>query len=216
MNKINENGRSMIEMLGVLAIIGVLSVGGIMGYSKAMMRYKTNKMIEQITVGTANIKAFFSRQGNYYGLSDSILRKANLLPEDMWKGDDRDDGPYDAFGNYIWFSAEPYEDEAGNVASNKGMRIEMENVPEEACIELLTHDWTVLGKDVIGETDRINCSDSYCEAFLRFPISLDNAVKMCSAAADVPGITSWMHFYIDTGHYYDGNIESSVETLNSL
>ena len=29
-------GRSMIEMLGVLAIIAVLSVGGIAGYSKAM------------------------------------------------------------------------------------------------------------------------------------------------------------------------------------
>ena len=32
----NYFGRSMIEMLGVLAIIGVLSVGGIAGYSKAM------------------------------------------------------------------------------------------------------------------------------------------------------------------------------------
>ena len=32
----NSFGRSMIEMLGVLAIIGVLSVGGIAGYSKAM------------------------------------------------------------------------------------------------------------------------------------------------------------------------------------
>ena len=39
----NQAGRSMIEMLGVLAIIGVLSVGGIAGYSKAMMQYKINK-----------------------------------------------------------------------------------------------------------------------------------------------------------------------------
>ena len=30
--EINQSGRSMIEMLGVLAIIGVLSVGGIAGY----------------------------------------------------------------------------------------------------------------------------------------------------------------------------------------
>ena len=41
----NESGRSMIEMLGVLAIIGVLSVGGIAGYSKAMMKYRINKKI---------------------------------------------------------------------------------------------------------------------------------------------------------------------------
>ena len=41
-------GRSMVEMLGVLAIIGVLSVGAIAGYSKAMMKYKLNKHAEQI------------------------------------------------------------------------------------------------------------------------------------------------------------------------
>ena len=43
----NPLGRSMIEMLGVLAIIGVLSVGGIAGYSKAMEKYKLNKVTEQ-------------------------------------------------------------------------------------------------------------------------------------------------------------------------
>ena len=44
----SENGRSMVEMLGVLAIIGVLSVGAIAGYSKAMMKYKLNKHAEQM------------------------------------------------------------------------------------------------------------------------------------------------------------------------
>ncbi len=41
-------GRSMIEMLGVLAIIGVLSVGGIQGFSKAMETYQSHKQLEQI------------------------------------------------------------------------------------------------------------------------------------------------------------------------
>ena len=43
-----SSGRSMVEMLGVLAIIGVLSVGAIAGYSKAMTKYKLNKQTEQI------------------------------------------------------------------------------------------------------------------------------------------------------------------------
>ena len=42
----NENGRSMIEMLGVLAIIGVLSVGGIYGYTVAMRKYKANEIVQ--------------------------------------------------------------------------------------------------------------------------------------------------------------------------
>ncbi len=45
--KQNQFGRSMIEMLGVLAIIGVLSVGGIAGYSKAMEKWKVNKLIQE-------------------------------------------------------------------------------------------------------------------------------------------------------------------------
>ena len=44
----NPIGRSMIEMLGVLAIIGVLSVGGIQGFSKAMETYQSHKQLEQI------------------------------------------------------------------------------------------------------------------------------------------------------------------------
>ena len=42
-----QSGRSMVEMLGVLAIIGVLSVGAIAGYSKAMNKYRLNKMVDQ-------------------------------------------------------------------------------------------------------------------------------------------------------------------------
>ncbi len=47
MQNMSELGRSMIEMLGVLAIIGVLSVGGIAGYSKAMDKYKINNVIHE-------------------------------------------------------------------------------------------------------------------------------------------------------------------------
>ena len=41
----NENGRSMVEMLGVLAIIGVLSVAGIAGYTMAMQKYRANEIV---------------------------------------------------------------------------------------------------------------------------------------------------------------------------
>lgn len=47
--KINQNGRSIPEMLGVLAIVGILSVGGIAGYGRAMMKYKLNKQLAQYT-----------------------------------------------------------------------------------------------------------------------------------------------------------------------
>ena len=81
----NQNGRSMIEMLGVLAIIGVLSVGGIAGYSKAMTKYRINKSIEQITLIAGNVRTFFAPQRSYKDLNNTILKKAKLVPDEMWE-----------------------------------------------------------------------------------------------------------------------------------
>ncbi|MBR4927227.1 MAG: hypothetical protein IKY98_02755 [Alphaproteobacteria bacterium] len=46
--RIAQSGRSMVEMLGVLAVIGVLSIGGIMGYSYGMDKYRANEVTNQI------------------------------------------------------------------------------------------------------------------------------------------------------------------------
>ncbi len=59
-----QYGRSMIEMLGVLAIIGVLSVGGIAGYSKAMELWKISRQKEQLAelfLQCVNLKDDFLR-----------------------------------------------------------------------------------------------------------------------------------------------------------
>ena len=44
----DESGRSMVEMLGVLAIMGVLAVGGIAGYRYAMDKYQANEIINEV------------------------------------------------------------------------------------------------------------------------------------------------------------------------
>ena len=50
-----ENGRSMVEMLGTLAIIGVLSVGAIAGYSYGMNKYRANQTIHDISLRTVDL-----------------------------------------------------------------------------------------------------------------------------------------------------------------
>ena len=47
--KQNESGRSMIEMLGVLAIIGVLSIGGLAGYTMAMNRWRSSDISDYVS-----------------------------------------------------------------------------------------------------------------------------------------------------------------------
>ena len=47
--KQDESGRSMVEMLGVLAIIGVLSIGGIAGYTHAMNKHHSNTIFQNVS-----------------------------------------------------------------------------------------------------------------------------------------------------------------------
>lgn len=45
----SQSGRSLTEMLGVLAVVGVLSIAGIMGYRYAIDKYRANSTIQELT-----------------------------------------------------------------------------------------------------------------------------------------------------------------------
>ena len=107
--KQNQFGRSMIEMLGVLAIVGVLSVGGIAGYSKAMEKFKVNKLVEEYTnlmFGLMEHMDNFSPlrvEGEYqerYYLAETI-QGLNLVPAG-WRKYGSGQGFIDSSGNMIY------------------------------------------------------------------------------------------------------------------
>ena len=78
----SQSGRSMIEMLGVLAIVGVLSVGGIAGYSKAMEKFKVNRAIEEYSYlihGLMEYRNDIVKMENKSGLVN-LSEQLNLLP----------------------------------------------------------------------------------------------------------------------------------------
>ncbi len=77
-------GRSMVEMLGVLAIIGVLSVGAIAGYSKAMMKYKLNQhavAVNMLINNVLSIKDKLEHSGDNNAYYNQLLYQLNLLPD---------------------------------------------------------------------------------------------------------------------------------------
>lgn len=95
--KINQNGRSMVEMLGVLAIIGVLSVGAIAGYSKAMNKYKLNKQTMQVdTILSAisryklDLRKFNKDTGDKNYNLIPFMKKLGEIPEDMYVKNDEE------------------------------------------------------------------------------------------------------------------------------
>jgi len=211
----NESGRSMIEMLGVLAIIGVLSVGGIAGYSKAMMKYRINKTIEQITLIAGNVRSFFAPQRSYDGFHIQggcgghceVAHKAKLVPEEMMEldSDGRMSVVRNEFGGIV--VAEPT---GKNSSTDKqAFTLEFRGIPPEACIELLSQDWTNLGKTIIV-VGGIGCG-GYCPDNKQYfipPVNIDDAVSTCSRSG---GIWS-VDFYIDvdpSSTYWQGLLNPS-------
>ena len=59
-----QSGRSMVEMLGVLAVIGVLSIGGIAGYSYGMDKYRANTIINDVNLRAIDLIAQVNRGGD--------------------------------------------------------------------------------------------------------------------------------------------------------
>lgn len=153
----NSFGRSMIEMLGVLAIVGILSVGGIVGYSKAMNMIKINKTIEQINTIAHNVKTNYLSQGDYAGLycgnetsTDNqigcvLLDDALIAPDEMYTDEDNPLWLHNIWGGSvkIAYSGLTYnETRISNNKGNKSFTISYAGLPKEACMSLATYDWS--------------------------------------------------------------------------
>ncbi|MBQ8670930.1 MAG: type II secretion system protein, partial [Alphaproteobacteria bacterium] len=193
----NQNGRSMIEMLGVLAIIGVLSVGGIAGYSKAMMKYRINKTIEQITLIAGNVRAFWGPQKNYIGVScyctsscyghsgvDAngrptytnngcpIVKKAKIFPDEMITVTD---GKIMSITNPFGDRAFLYAADKAKSGDNQAFVLVVDGVPEEACIEIVSNDWSVSGvKGFFLPSETENAT------YLKVPADINDVISACT------------------------------------
>lgn len=134
----NESGRSMIEMLGVLAIIGVLSVGGIAGYSKAMEKIKTNKTINLITAAYVNVKTLCRNQPCDEGEGPM---PSLLYPEDLIGCRSSNYSGMETYSNCNTplggkFSMSNYDE-----GSYAFFMIDLFNLDNNACMILSTYDW---------------------------------------------------------------------------
>ena len=139
----NQNGRSMIEMLGVLAIVGVLSVGGIAGYSKAMQKYRANKTIEQVTQIANGIRVLYGGQRSYGNLSTKVLQRAKVVPESAFDGNSTSSAGGDTPRLNSAFGGEIQVGSRGKYSGGDGKAfyVYITDVPEDACVELLSQEW---------------------------------------------------------------------------
>ncbi len=140
--KINQSGRSMIEMLGVLAIIGVLSVGGIAGYSKAMNKYRINKITDQVSMIAANIRTLYAMQRDYTGLDTNAAANTGAIPDEMITstvdGTTTNATLANPYNGEVKVLAAALNKETSNP---KAFMIIYNGLPREACVSIASNDW---------------------------------------------------------------------------
>ena len=203
--KTDIRGRSMIEMIGVLMIVGLIGSGSFLAYGKAMDRYRINTMIDQVTQivsGTRNafnlhdsrgyksldfqVKALSDKNYNNRKISD----KLKLFPESIVRNNYKN--VYD--GEIQYFVDGAYKNDDG-----KAFVLEFYGIPTDACIELVTKNWqTGLGLiamkvkgssndgsySIQNGTFKGKCTTKYKQGIglfcaSDFPITLDKAVAVC-------------------------------------
>ncbi len=117
----HQKGRSMVEMLGVLAIIGVLSVGALAGFNQAMFKHKLNRNLEAMTLLIANAVQLTQK----LEISDSnltpMLNKVSLISDGLVFKSNK---IYDEFQNYyILYSVSNY----AHYGYHFGMKVYLNN-----------------------------------------------------------------------------------------
>ena len=185
-----QYGRSMIEMLGVLAIVGVLSVGGIAGYSKAMEKFKINKTIDEISHIVTNIRTLYAQQTTYDKLNNKTAYQMGGIPESLIISSDGSSITH-AFNGSVTITASIVD------YSGKYFAISLEGLSERACLEIATMDWgspsssgftgLTIGKayyaSAFGGFDTETCSGGHYNLAYACPKNSDNPSPMSVAKA---------------------------------
>jgi len=82
-----ESGRSMIEMLGVLAIMGVLTVGAISMISTAMRTQKRNTVNEEVLQIVTGVRQLLGEYDDFSNINNATIFGAiGISPKNTYGG----------------------------------------------------------------------------------------------------------------------------------
>ena len=179
-----QTGRSMVEMLGVLAIIGVLSVGGIAGYSKAMAKYKLTKAMDQVSTTITNIRTVYSGQPNYSGLTTQVMIQMGAVGAEMLNGQSPTTATvaYNAFNGTVTIEGTPQQT----------FKIKFAGLSKEACVAIASSDWgSGSGSGLVSV--QAGSATAGTTASGTLPLSLATAATGCNSVGDTNYVT-WEYY----------------------
>ncbi len=161
----NESGKSMVEMLGVLALSGILVSGGILGYHYAIDKMNANNIINEIHKRALTISQQRMLQNGinlkeYHPTSDVdlIQNKYEVLAENDYNG-------YENFFSLTTL-----------------------NIPKGVCNQILNLNWSLPSNIKIGQNfvdEQTTCSGDINDMCFIFNDKMNNSVSIDPACYNI-------------------------------
>ena len=131
MNNIRKNtqaGRSMIEMLAVLMIMGILTIGVMAGFNQMLDKYNAGKMHTDIMSISSEVVNLYAWQRSYPAINMQELCENDIFP-DGCTDDNKALNPFD--GTYKLTTSD----------TEQTLTIEADGVAPDACKDLCLREW---------------------------------------------------------------------------
>lgn len=160
--KTDESGRTMLEMLGVLGIMGIIMYGAVAGINYGMSTYKINQIYNEVQEAVQSIQDIYSWQRGYPESFDL----ETLCQNDVFV---RCDGgtPKNVYENNI--SVEGIGSCSSSICSS--FKVSYAGIDEDICYRLKEMDWgTILmgtacdpGLNTIVFCPKETADQEYCD-----------------------------------------------------
>ncbi len=138
-----ERGATMIEMIGVIAIIGIVTAGMWKVAASGWSRYRMSQAVSQLQSLQKNIVRRYAAAGNYNELSENNIleefHKDKLLPAQMAYANGK---AYHTFGGEITVNVGEI---VGWGESSHSFKITYKNLTFAQCAEMASISW--IGND---------------------------------------------------------------------
>ena len=150
LNASSQTGRSMVEMLAVLAIVGVLSIVLMLGYTIAMNKYRANEIIAGVKLRAYAVSWQPQEEpGTEQDLSE-FAEKILTYKTTAWAGGLN--GEEDLF------------------------TIDVEDVQQGVCQEILSRNWTLPAGIFVFDHKVSTCPEGNAQMSFVFPIDIEDKV----------------------------------------
>lgn len=145
MKNTKQAGVTLLETILVLSLIAIIMVGGLNLYKNASDATKANDSQREITALATNVRALYSSQSSFNGVTNTVINNAGARPNGMSSSAAANIG--NTFGGTVTIAA------AGDGGALNGVTVQTDQafsmilteIPKSACYKIETTEMGQIG-----------------------------------------------------------------------